>query len=434
MAVIADDSPTPEKASPAEIAVIPKESPAQEEGCFIHKSKKVLQPCDIDQDFEKTPSPPSESATEPNGVLPVQKRGRKRRQRRRKRKKIKAVVVIKGPRTKSGGFLKKFKVTLPKKAIGNCLFWITFSSFLYQAHSDFSCMMSVPAPDVSVILTHNDQNFIVQKPIFCPESRQIFGSCTACFMGMSLLEINCSDAIPITVRFQKRTANGAPIRMASEDCNFVEKNQQRMKRSKEAANPKVSKVSVEDKNEDMEPMENYNEMCNVTVPITDCPIVINQDPYNFTFNEVILCPERQDILKSCSACFKNQSLLDISCKINGDEDYGTLRVEHGKGRGSTYFANINSEVCYKIVRNPSKSQSDRPDDVTPTQSAGGNGRTIWQRWGMFLIPVIFAFVYGMIVCCNRTPQNPAPPKCCLFNPHSPLSISFEDYVDNANHK
>ncbi|XP_075695180.1 uncharacterized protein LOC142661645 [Rhinoderma darwinii] len=407
MAVIADDSPAQEKASSAAITVIANESLAQEEGFSIDKSKKVFQPCTIGQDSDKKPSPPLEITPEPSGVLPVQKKEKKRKQRKRKRKKIKAVVVIKGPRTKPGIFSGKFHLTLPKKALRNRLIFIALCCVLqcHLTHSALNCMKSVPVSDFPIILNHNDQSLIFQNPTFCQEKVQIFGSCTACFREKCLLEIICSNVVAKEI-WGKHGKENNLIRMTSEDCNhFVKKSHgHKVKRSLELSPGGLegSETSVEEKNiiprnKDVaeDPML-LDDICNFAVPVTDFPIVITHKNDAFTFNEIVPCPKRVDVLKICSACFRNSSLLDISCRRNRDGDDGLLWVEHGKVQGQSHRLNLTSEACQKNVKNTEKRHGTESDGGTSTENIEGSRGKSWQCSSILIIAFVFlAVVWGV---------------------------------------
>ncbi|XP_044138489.1 uncharacterized protein LOC122929094 [Bufo gargarizans] len=323
MAVISDDSPAHEKITPVDSNLIAYGTSIEEEGFSINKtSKKFNQPCKIDQDSEEK-SPPPETATESPIPLPAQKM-KKRRQRKRKRKKIKAVVVIKGRRTKPGILSGKYRLKLPKTFTGNCLPLIALCLFCqcHLVHSGFQCANSFQVSDFPVTLSNNDQNFFFEESTFCPERVLIFRSCLACFRGLSL-EMNCTNAMDIQVKYGKGNLDGPLVPII---C-------------------KVSKTSVEDEDEDVD-VE-----ISGSVPVTDFPIVIKQFDQNKTFqeNEVIFCPNRVVILKSCSACFTNKSLLEISCRKNGGVENRQLFVEHGKGQGITDYVELNSKE-YKKTR------------------------------------------------------------------------------------
>lgn len=75
MAVIANDCPAQEKASPADVTVVAPELPAQEEGFSIDKSKKVFQPFNTDQDSDTESLPPQEIPPEPSSLPSVKKKG-----------------------------------------------------------------------------------------------------------------------------------------------------------------------------------------------------------------------------------------------------------------------------------------------------------------------------------------------------------------------
>ncbi|XP_040277887.1 uncharacterized protein LOC120993445 [Bufo bufo] len=347
MAVIPDDSPAHEKTTPVDSNLIAYGTPIEEEGFSIDKtSKKFHQPCKIDQDSEEK-SPTPETATESPIPLPAQKMEKKKRQRKRKRKKIKAVVVIKGRRTKPGILSGKYRLKLPKTFTGNCLPLIALCLFCqcHLVHSGFQCANSVRVLDFPVTLSNNDQNFSFEEPTFCPERVFIFGSCLAGFRGSSL-EINCTNAMDIQVKYGKGNLDGPLVPII---C-------------------KVSKTSVEDKNEDVD-----DEICG-SVPVTDFPIVIKQYDQIKTFqeHEAIFCPQRVGILKSCSACFENKSLLEISCRKNGDEENRQLFVEHGKGQGITDYVELNSKECKKNKTGVRERQSDRSDAKASAEKSEGS--------------------------------------------------------------
>ncbi|XP_066462538.1 uncharacterized protein [Eleutherodactylus coqui] len=407
MAVIAEDSPSQEKVIPAEIPVITNESPAQDEGFSTDKSKKFFPPCDIDQDFDKTPLPPQEVIIEAPILLPPHKKGKKRRQRKRKCKKIKAVVAIKGPRTKHGIFSGKFHLKLPKRAIGNSLLFIALCTFLqYQlAHSGvppsaLNCMTSVPVSDGPITLQYNSQEVILQERTSCPQKVHMFGFCTACFREVSLLEIACSDAITLEIKHGNLHENRALVRIIPKalDCNhFVKKrHQHRMKKSEQpssSVHPKVDlrvrKRSMKQKHENMASMENDDDFCNVAVPVTDFPIVIVEDDHNFTFREATFCPTKDDIFERCSACFQDKTVLEIFSKKRADEDYRLFWVEHGNGQGMSNLVYINFEECHQNGNDVSKRQADRPDGGTSTETIQANKGTSWRDSGIFVIPLLF---------------------------------------------
>lgn len=402
MAVIANDCPAQEKASPADVTVVAPELPAQEEGFSIDKSKKVFQPFNTDQDSDTESLPPQEIPPEPSSLLSVKKRGKKKRKRKHK-KKIKTMVikVTKGARSKPGHFSGKFLLKLPKKAIGNRIFFVALCAVLqyHLAQSALICMKTVPAPDAPVYLKHNGQNYIFQKRTFCPDKIPIFASCSVCHKNESLLEIVCSNAAALEIWVKDENGNEDKIlaRMTSEDCNhFVKKRREhRRKRSGPSPDLKVSETSVEEKQEDGRNSRNDDEeICNIRVPVTDFPIVIRLDDHHYTFHEAKLCPTRTDVLKICSVCFIHRSLLDMSCRRNADGDNVVLWVEHGKGRGASSHVEMTSEVCHKIVMNASKRQGSQSDGGTSSENTEGNTGTSWRGSGVFVIPLyIFVLLY-----------------------------------------
>ncbi|XP_069804217.1 uncharacterized protein [Dendropsophus ebraccatus] len=325
-----------------------------------------------DSDSDKEPSPPQEP-----GLLPVQKKEKKKKRRRRKRKnkKIKTVVVIKGPRSKLGS-LRKFRLKLPKEVIGNHFLLVALCSFvLYQgAHSALHCTQSVPVSDDPMNFTVNGQNTTLQEVPPCPGNLPLFVTCAACYTDAHLLQVTCRRVIPMDIMVRHGNGDSTFIKMTSKDCNsFVKKSHRhRQKRSQlsSSVGPRVSETSVEEENkESVTPMTNNDEMCNMSVTVTDCPIVITQKKDVYTFHHVLLCPERVGILKNCSACFKDQSSLEISCTKNGDEDYGSLWVEHGRGQGASSLVEMNAEVCHKILKETDvgKTQGDQSDGGTSAE-------------------------------------------------------------------
>lgn len=398
MAVIADDCPAQEKASPADITAVDIHSPSLEEvGFSIDKSKKGFQLCNTDQDSDKEPSPLPENPTEPPSPPPAQKKGKKRKKRKQKKKKIKkvAIKVIKGPRSKPGHFSGKFLFKLPKKANKHGIILVALFSLLqyHMAQSALNCMKSVPVSDFPINLKHNDQNFIFQKRTFCPDKVDIFGSCAACYKNKSL-EIFCANAVALEIWVKNGKGNDEILgRMTSKDCNFVKKSQgRRMKRSERSLGRdlKVSETSVEEKHEHgISKRNNDEEICNVLVPVTDFPIVIIHNNRPHIFHEAKLCPKRSEVLEICSACFMDESLLDMSCRKRGDGDHDVLWVEHGKGQGHSTYVELNSEVCHKIKTNVSKRQGGRSDGGTSTENTEGNKGTWLQNSGVFVTALFF---------------------------------------------
>ncbi|XP_073511773.1 uncharacterized protein [Phyllobates terribilis] len=386
MAIIADDSPSKEKESPAEITMMVNEPPANEGFCTDKTTDVLQQPLNIKQDPDKEPLPPPEITAEPesSGPLPVEtKVKKKKRQRKRKSKKIKAVVLVKGPRTKPGILSGKFHLTLPKKAVRNAMI----------------CTQSVPVPDCPLTLSHNDHRITFQTPTFCPEKVHISDSCAACFEETSLLKIICSSAAVIEVWGEPRRGNGDVtfIKMTSEatGCNyFINKSQRLRKKRSIEQNPGANlrgkkETSVEEKKENLTPDTYNDESCTITVPVTDFPIVIKKGGDPVIFNEVTFCPESAEAMKNCFACFKNLKLLEISYRKNGNKDLEPLWVEHGKGRGTSDRVDMNSAVCQKIAMDVSHIQSHQSDGGTSTENTAGSRGQSLQYISILAIPIVF---------------------------------------------
>ncbi|XP_073426602.1 uncharacterized protein [Dendrobates tinctorius] len=401
MAIIADDSPYKEKESTADITLAVNESPANEGFCTDKIINISQQPCTIEQDPDKVALPPPEITSEPeiSCPLPVETKVKKKRQRKRKSKKIKAVVLVKGPRTKPGISSGKFHLTLPKKSIKNGLFFIALSSILgYQlAQSSIICTQSVPVPNYPLPLSHNDQRYTFQNPTFCPENVHISNSCVACFEETSLLNIICNSAVNIKIWGESRKGEVSFIKITSEETgfNYFVNNsvKLRKKRSIEwslGTNLKGNKeIALEDKKGNLA-LDTYDdEICSITVPVTDFPIVIRKDVHSDSFNEATFCPESVEVLKNYSACFKNLTLLKISYRKNGNEDLEPLWVEHGKGRGTSDLVDMNSAVCHKIATDVTHIQRHQSDGGTSTEKTAGSKGRSFQYIGILVIPIVF---------------------------------------------
>ncbi|XP_077112441.1 uncharacterized protein LOC143767805 [Ranitomeya variabilis] len=408
MAIIADDSPSKEKESSVDITVTANEPPANEGFCTDEILNVSQQPCTIEQDPDKEPLPPLEITSEPeaSGLLPVETKVKKKRQRKRKSKKIKAVVLVKGPRPRPGSLSGKFHLTLPKKAVRNGFFFIALCSVLrYQlAQSAIICTQSVPVPNCPLTLIHNDQRYTFQNPTLCPENIHISDSCAACFEETSLLKIICNSAADIEIWGEPRTRHMTFIKITSEatGCNyFVNSLKLRRKRSTErslGADLKGNRErSVGEKKGNLIPDTYDDEVCTITVPVTDFPIVIREDVHSDSLNEATFCPESVEVLKNYYyACFKNLTLLKISYRKNRNEDLESFWVEHGKGRGTSDLVDMNSAVCHKVAPDVSHIQSRQSDGGTSTENtavtSAGNSQTDLRRSNVLVIEQCLIFI------------------------------------------
>ncbi|XP_069597762.1 uncharacterized protein [Ranitomeya imitator] len=354
MAIIADDSPSKEKVSPEDITMTANEPPAIEGFCTDEIINISQQPCTFEQDPDKEPLQPLEITSQPeaSGQLPVETKVKKKRQRKRKSKKIKAVVLVKGPRPKPGILSGKFHLTLPKKAMKNGLFFIALCSVLrYQlAQSAMICTQSVPVPNCPLTLSHNDQRYTFQNPTLCPENVHISDSCAACFEETSLLKIICNSAADIEIWGEPRTRDVTFIKITSEGCNYFVYNSLKLRRKRSTerslgADMKGNNDRSEgEKKGNLIPDTYDDEICTITVPVTDFPIVMRDDVHSDSLSEATFCPESVEVLKNYIACFKNLTLLKISYRKNGNEDLEPFWVEHGKGRGTSDLVDMNSAV------------------------------------------------------------------------------------------
>ncbi|CAN2390326.1 hypothetical protein PRIEUP_LOCUS362 [Pristimantis euphronides] len=405
MAVIAKDSPVQEKVGPANLPEIAVESPTQEEGFPTDKSKIFIPDCNVDQDLDKKPLPPPEVITEPTSLLSVQKKRKKRRQRKQKSKK-KTVVVIKGPRAKRI-FSGTLNLKLPKKAVRNGILFIALCAFFqYQlAHSGefmcttFTCITVVPVSDVPVTLNHNNQNVILRERTPCPEKVHVFKSCAVCFKEKSQLEIVCSPVVARDLWIKDRNRNGdlTLVKISFEaivhihcclttDCDhFTKKSLQHQMHKLEKLSSRVTPKGTEIISFlDVYLCSSYFplvEICSIAVSVTDFPIVIKKNDHDLIFEKSIFCPERVDLQKNCSVCFMNQSVLEITCRKHGDEDYGLMFVECGNGRGTSILVEMNAEECHK-----------NGNTSTENIQAGSKG-TSWRDPGIFVIPLIFSVIF-----------------------------------------
>ncbi|KAM4014839.1 uncharacterized protein ACNLHF_001575 isoform 2-T2 [Anomaloglossus baeobatrachus] len=378
MAIIADDSPAKEKESPAEIIVTVNETPANEGFCTDKTTKVFPQPCYTEPPPEKELLAPPEISAEPElpGLVPVQKKVKKKRQRKRKSKKIKAVLLVKGPRAKPGILSGKFHLKLPKKAVGNRLLLIALCSILsFQlAQSVIICILSVPVPDFPFTVSHNNHMVTFQEPTFCPERVHISDSCSACFEEASFLDITCSNAADIKIWGEPRKGNEVLtfVRMTSEGGNCIMKKSQNLHK----------KRSVESS-----PQDDLKEICTTTVPVTNFPIVFSKSRH--IFNNARFCPETVEVMKISNACFKDLTLLEISCRKIGNEDFKPFWVEHGKGRGKSSRVDMNSAVCHKMMADESQIQSYRSDGGTSTEVTEGNKGRSLQSFLILGIPIFW---------------------------------------------
>ncbi|XP_063800003.1 uncharacterized protein LOC134966901 [Pseudophryne corroboree] len=100
------------------------------------------------------------------------------------------------------------------------------------------------------------------------------------------------------------------------------------------------KPSVKEGLENHRKSEDTTHVCEVLV--TDFPIKIINNDQSQVFTQPVLCPEKTPMFGSCSACFRNESILRI---FYGKEADGDLFVEHGRGRTPSTHVAISSTVC-----------------------------------------------------------------------------------------
>ncbi|XP_072011192.1 uncharacterized protein [Engystomops pustulosus] len=404
--------------------------PIEEVGFSINKSRQFLQPCDTGQDCDKKPSLPPDETIEPPSIS-VPKKSQKRRQRKPKRKKIKAVGVIKGRSTKSGIFPGKIRLNLPKKILEKCTFRgklrlkipknITDPRLIcialvtvfccHQANSAYICKKFFP--DASITLSCNNQDLVLQKQKFCPENGTILYSCTACFRDVSVLEIICDGALPPDITVQRDHRDGALVRITAED--FVEKIQQ----------PLFTRSGK------LSPRTDQKDICS-SVIVTEFPVVIRQDDKSFTFQEPTLCPNTRKLLKSCTACFTNQTLLKMSCKQKADEDYGSPLVEHGRGRGESIFVELNSEDCLKTGTEVIERLGDQRD-VDPSLVSTEKPGDICSSVTVAEFPVVIrqddkSFTFQEPILCPNTRELLKSCTACFTN-QTLLEMSCKQKVD-----